>query len=30
MVSSLFLASVVKSGVGFCRFVSANRIGKEW
>ena len=30
MVSSLFLALVVRDEVGFCRFVSANRIGKEW
>ena len=26
----LFLALVVRNEVGFCRFVSANRIGKEW
>jgi len=24
------LALVVRNEVGFCRFVSANRIGKEW
>jgi len=29
-VSSLFLVLVVKNVVGYCRFVSANRIGKEW